>query len=277
MDPNAFWSAVTQRHLECRGASRPDLEYVTLAAPHRARPPPHRRGAPPQPLPDRPPGPGARHGSLALAWTISHWSWFADDWIYLDQTQHQGFLEYVFQGYNSHLMPGQFLVTWIITQAGAPRPRVGSAGAHRLRRRLRGRLGRGIPGDLRGTGPAPLPLSLIALSPPLPDAVSCGGPPGSRCCRSSGHGDERAVPGAVPPARASPHATWWAHGQLRPRAVLLAEGPAHRDPPGLGRLGPARARRPRAVALARGPALRRGRGQPRLRRRSTSRPGARGR
>ena len=50
-------------------------------------------------------------------WTISHWSWFADDWIYLDQTQHQGFLEYVFQGYNSHLMPGQFLVTWVITQA----------------------------------------------------------------------------------------------------------------------------------------------------------------
>ena len=48
-------------------------------------------------------------------WTISHWSWFADDWIYLYETQHQGFLAYVFQGYNSHLMPGQFLVTWLIT------------------------------------------------------------------------------------------------------------------------------------------------------------------
>ena len=48
-------------------------------------------------------------------WTISHWSWFADDWIYLDQTQHQGFVEYVFQGYNSHLMPGQFLITWVLT------------------------------------------------------------------------------------------------------------------------------------------------------------------
>ena len=50
-------------------------------------------------------------------WTISHWSWFADDWIYLDQTQSMGFLEYVFQGYNSHLMPGQFLLTWVITEA----------------------------------------------------------------------------------------------------------------------------------------------------------------
>lgn len=50
-------------------------------------------------------------------WTTSHWSWFADDWIYLDQTQSMGFLEYVFQGYNSHLMPGQFLLTWLITDA----------------------------------------------------------------------------------------------------------------------------------------------------------------
>jgi hypothetical protein len=48
-------------------------------------------------------------------WTISHWSWFADDWIYLYETQEQGFLSYVFQGYNSHLMPGQFLLTWLIT------------------------------------------------------------------------------------------------------------------------------------------------------------------
>jgi hypothetical protein len=48
-------------------------------------------------------------------WTISHWSWFADDWIYLYETQEQGFLAYVFQGYNSHLMPGQFLVVWLIT------------------------------------------------------------------------------------------------------------------------------------------------------------------
>jgi hypothetical protein len=48
-------------------------------------------------------------------WTISHWSWFADDWIYLYETQQQGFLTYLFQGYNSHLMPGQFLVTWLVT------------------------------------------------------------------------------------------------------------------------------------------------------------------
>ncbi len=49
-------------------------------------------------------------------WTISHWSWFADDWIYLYQTREQGFFAYVFQGYNSHLMPGQFLFTWVMTE-----------------------------------------------------------------------------------------------------------------------------------------------------------------
>ena len=48
-------------------------------------------------------------------WTSSHWSWFADDWFYLEQTQEMGFVEYVFQGYNSHLMPGQFLLTWALT------------------------------------------------------------------------------------------------------------------------------------------------------------------
>ena len=52
-------------------------------------------------------------------WTISHWSWFADDWIYLETVEDQGFWSYVFQGYNSHLMPGQFLTTWLITK-GAP-------------------------------------------------------------------------------------------------------------------------------------------------------------
>jgi hypothetical protein len=73
---------------------------------------------------EQPPISAFRVGLLALVlvtagwrwWTISHWSWFADDWIYLDQTQHQGFLEYVLQGYNSHLMPGQFLLTWVLTE-----------------------------------------------------------------------------------------------------------------------------------------------------------------
>ena len=52
-------------------------------------------------------------------WTISHWSWFADDWIYLETIKDHDFLSYVFQGYNSHLMPGQFLTTWLLAQ-GAP-------------------------------------------------------------------------------------------------------------------------------------------------------------
>ncbi|WP_343997113.1 hypothetical protein [Nocardioides furvisabuli] len=66
---------------------------------------------------------GFRVGLLVLVlvtaawrwWTGWHWSWFADDWFYLEQTQEMGFVEYVFQGYNSHLMPGQFLLTWALT------------------------------------------------------------------------------------------------------------------------------------------------------------------
>lgn len=48
------------------------------------------------------------------AWTTSSWSWFQDDWVYLEKTQSMGFWDYLFQSYNQHLMPGQFAYVWLI-------------------------------------------------------------------------------------------------------------------------------------------------------------------
>lgn len=49
-------------------------------------------------------------------WTLSSWSWFQDDWIYLTKTAELPFWQYVTQNYNGHLMPGQFVVAWLITK-----------------------------------------------------------------------------------------------------------------------------------------------------------------
>lgn len=48
-------------------------------------------------------------------WTVSQWSWFQDDWVYLQRTQELGFWDYLFQGYNSHLMPAIFLIVRVST------------------------------------------------------------------------------------------------------------------------------------------------------------------
>lgn len=50
-------------------------------------------------------------------WTLSSWSWFQDDWIYLTKTAELPFWQYVTQNYNGHVMPGQFVVAWLITKA----------------------------------------------------------------------------------------------------------------------------------------------------------------
>jgi len=47
-------------------------------------------------------------------WTTSSWSWFQDDWVYLEKTQSMGFWSYIFQSYNQHLMPGEFAYVWLI-------------------------------------------------------------------------------------------------------------------------------------------------------------------
>ena len=118
-------------------------------------------------------------------WTISHWSWFADDWIYLYETQEQGFLAYVFQGYNSHLMPGQFLVTWLIT-AWQPLD-FGLAALVLTAVRGRARSSRGRPRCARSSARRSSCCSrslFLALSPLLlmPTVWFASG---SRCCRCS--------------------------------------------------------------------------------------------
>jgi hypothetical protein len=50
-------------------------------------------------------------------WTLSSWSWFQDDWVYLTRTTELPFWQYISQNYNGHLMPGQFVVAWVITKA----------------------------------------------------------------------------------------------------------------------------------------------------------------
>ena len=54
-------------------------------------------------------------GIFLRLWAARQWSWFQDDWRYVELTQDMGFLDYVFQNYNGHLMPLQFAATWLIT------------------------------------------------------------------------------------------------------------------------------------------------------------------
>lgn len=53
---------------------------------------------------------------LWRAWTMSAWSWFMDDWVYLTRTAEMPFWSYITQEYNGHIMPGQFLLAWVSTK-----------------------------------------------------------------------------------------------------------------------------------------------------------------
>lgn len=52
---------------------------------------------------------------LLKLWAMRQWSWFQDDWSYVERTVGADFLSYVFQEYNGHFMPLQFLGVWLIT------------------------------------------------------------------------------------------------------------------------------------------------------------------
>ena len=52
---------------------------------------------------------------LLKLWAMRQWSWFQDDWSYVERTVGTDFFGYVFQEYNGHFMPLQFLGVWIIT------------------------------------------------------------------------------------------------------------------------------------------------------------------
>lgn len=47
-------------------------------------------------------------------WSVSRWSWNSDDWIYMHDASFEPLLAFVFQNYNGHFMPGQFLVVWVL-------------------------------------------------------------------------------------------------------------------------------------------------------------------
>lgn len=56
--------------------------------------------------------------ATAVLWrlfTISQWSWYGDDWAYLTASVETPVTEYLFQNYNGHLMPLQFLVVDVMT------------------------------------------------------------------------------------------------------------------------------------------------------------------
>ena len=50
-------------------------------------------------------------------WSVSRWSWESDDWVYMERTRSLGFVDYLFQNYNGHVMPGEFLIQWMVTKA----------------------------------------------------------------------------------------------------------------------------------------------------------------
>lgn len=49
-------------------------------------------------------------------WSVSRWTWVDDDWIYLERAGSTGLGPYLVQNYNGHLMPGEFLVMWLLTR-----------------------------------------------------------------------------------------------------------------------------------------------------------------
>lgn len=49
------------------------------------------------------------------AWVVSRWNWQDDDWVYLGNIELMSTGDYLFQMYNGHLMPGEFLVMELIT------------------------------------------------------------------------------------------------------------------------------------------------------------------
>lgn len=50
------------------------------------------------------------------SWTLSRWSWYQDDWLYIARSQETDLLHYLIQNYNGHIMPGDFLLVWTITR-----------------------------------------------------------------------------------------------------------------------------------------------------------------
>lgn len=48
-------------------------------------------------------------------WSVSRWTWMLDDWVYMDRASTMGLVGYLFQNYNGHIMPGEFLLVRVLT------------------------------------------------------------------------------------------------------------------------------------------------------------------
>lgn len=57
--------------------------------------------------------------ALLHGWAVMQWSWFQDDWLYVQRAASWPFWDYLFMNYNGHAMPLKFLLVWILT-AWAP-------------------------------------------------------------------------------------------------------------------------------------------------------------
>jgi hypothetical protein len=98
-------------------------------------------------------------------WSVRRWSWNSDDWIYLHDASVQSFLPYVFQNYNGHFMPGQFVIVWVLN-ALAPLDHGAVAVVTAVWAALLAGLWALALRDLWGTGPVTwAALLLVTLSP----------------------------------------------------------------------------------------------------------------
>lgn len=52
---------------------------------------------------------------LLHAWAVMQWSWFQDDWLYVQRAASWPFIDYVLMNYNGHAMPLKFALVWLLT------------------------------------------------------------------------------------------------------------------------------------------------------------------
>ena len=54
---------------------------------------------------------------LLHAGAVMQWSWFQDDWLYVQRAASWPFVDYVLMNYNGHAMPLKFALVWLLTEA----------------------------------------------------------------------------------------------------------------------------------------------------------------
>jgi hypothetical protein len=57
--------------------------------------------------------------------SVSRWSWYQDDWLFMAEAHSRPFLDYAFQQDNGHIIPGEYAICWVLS-AVAPLSRTGA-------------------------------------------------------------------------------------------------------------------------------------------------------